>query len=200
MRPDAPAAFTWSWRIAILAASVAYATVAAMTVRGLVGGFGIGAAGAAVTCAGTMAAMLAVLPMAAIIDVPEALWGHWLPHRRWRSGRCPACAHEGRGERCPECGAPFERPAAWAADWSSLRRAAWVLVPAGAIGTAAGLAASAADERAFVREVEAVRAREPEMMEHSRARAWPASFSELRWAAGRGFAGPPPFESPKVPG
>jgi hypothetical protein len=75
-----------------------------------------------------------------------------------------------------------------------------VLVPAGAIGTVAGLAASAADERAFVREVGAMRARDPELMEHARARAWPASFTELRWTAGRGFAGPPPFESPKVPG
>ena len=38
---------------------------------------------------------------------PEALWEHWLPERRWRAGRCPACGHDGRQERCPECGEAF---------------------------------------------------------------------------------------------
>ena len=71
-------------------------------------------------------------------------------------------------------------------------------VPAGALGAAAGLAASAADERAFVDEVSALRARDPELVDHARPRRWPASFAELRWNAGRGLAGPPPFESPKV--
>lgn len=200
MKPAAPPATTWTWRALLAAASLAYATVAAMVVRGLVGGFGVDAAGAVLVGAGTMGAMVAVLPMAALIDLPEAIWLHWLPERRWRTSRCPACAHDCRALRCGECGAPFERPLAWAADWSSLRRALWVLVPAGVVGTAAGLAACAADERAFAAEVAALRARDQELRDHARARAWPASFTELRWAAGRGFAGPPPFESPKIPG
>lgn len=200
MRPTAPPATKWAWRTLLAGASLAYATVAASVVRGLVGGFGMDLAGAAIAGAGTLGAMVAVLPMAALFDLPEAIWQHWLPERRWRTSRCPACAHDCRAARCAECGAPFERPAAWAADWSSLRRALWVLVPTGILGTAAGLAASSADERAFVAEVSALRARDPALVDHARPRARPASFAELRWNAGRGFSGPPPFESPKVPG
>lgn len=200
MTPAAPPATAWAWRTLLAAASLAYATMAAMVVRGLVGGFGVGLAGTVLAVAGTMGAMIAVLPMAALVDLPEAIWLHWLPERRWRTSRCPACAHDCRAGRCAECGAPFERPAAWAADWSSLRRALWVLVPTGLLGAAAGLAACAADERAFGHEVTALRARDPELVDHARPRRWPASFAELRWNAGRGFTGPPPFDSPKVPG
>lgn len=200
MRPAAPSATAWTWRALLFGASLAYAALATMVARGLVGGFGVTIAGAAVVGAGTMGAMVAVLPMAALFDFPEAIWLHWLPERRWRASRCPACAHDCRAERCAECGAPFERPTAWAADWSSLRRALWVLVPAGALGAVAGLAASALDERAFAEEVSALRDRDPELLDHARPRHWPATFAELRWNAGRGFTGPPPFDSPKVPG
>lgn len=200
MKPATPAATTWAWRALLASAAVGYAVIAAVAVRGLVGGFGTEATGMLVVLAGTMSAMLAILPMAAIIDLPEAIWLHWLPERRWRASRCPNCAHDCRATRCAECGAPFERPPAWAADWSSLRRALWVLVPAGVVGAAVGVAACAADEREFAEEVSAARARDPELVDHARPRRWPASFAELRWNAGRGFTGPPPFESPKIPG
>ena len=200
MRPAAPAAVTWGWRTATLLACTAYGTLAAIIVRGLVGGFGFGAVDLAIVAAATLVAMLAIVPMAAVIDLPEALWEHWLPERRWRAGRCPACGHDGRQERCPECGAPFERPPSWAADWSSLRRAAWVVVPAWALGTMAGAMLATLDELAFRKQVEALRARDPELRDHARPRAWPASFAELRWNAGKGHSGPPPFESPKIAG
>jgi hypothetical protein len=73
-----------------------------------------------------------------------------------------------------------------------------VLVPAGVLGTIVGLALCAHDEADFRRSVEAARARDDSPLERSRPRAWPASFAQLEWKAGRGFSGPPPFESPKV--
>jgi len=209
MTPEAPAAVLWGWRASLFVAALAYGTLAAMVVRGLVGGFGVRTADMVLVTVGTMAGMLAVLPMAALADLPEALWGHWIPERRWRRGRCPACAQvrsdpapptpgTATNPPCPECGAPFERPAAWAADWRALRHAAWVLVPAGVLGTAAGLTICARDEAAFRRFVEAARVQDDSLLERSRPRAWPASFAQLNWTAGRGFSGPPPFESPKV--
>jgi hypothetical protein len=199
-RATAPASVTWGWRAALVILCTAYGTVAALVVRGLVGGIGFGAADIVIVAAATLVAMLAIVPMAAVIDLPEALWEHWIPERRWRAGRCPSCGHESRQERCPECGAPFEQPASWAADWASLRRAAWVVLPAWALGTMAGAMLATLDESAFRAQVEVLRSRDPELRDHSRPRAWPASFAELRWNAGRGFAGPPPFESPKVAG
>ena len=181
----------------MVAAVLAVATVAAIASRGLVGGFGLDAAGAVTVVAATLAAGLALLPMAAVIELPRAMWGHWVPERRHRAGRCPACGYGGAGGRCPECGAAFERPPSYAADWATLRRVAWTVAPASLAAAALGLVIAVTDERAFAREVEVQRSRDPELRAWSRPRAWPAGFAELRWDAGRGFSGPPPFEAPK---
>jgi hypothetical protein len=198
--PRTPPGIAFAWWAVLLALVTAYGAIAAEVTRGLVGGFGLRAVDLVVVGASTAIAMLAILPMGASLDLPQALAEHWVPQRRWAKGRCPACGHDCRRAACTECGAPFVRPESYAMDLATLRRAVRVLVPAWAIGLAIGLWAVAADEAAFRREVDARRAADPELIDHARQRAWPASFSELRWNAGRGFRGPPPFESPKVAG
>jgi hypothetical protein len=164
-----------------------------------VGGFGGAPVPWGVVLLAAAVAMLAVLPMGAAVDVPEAMFEHWLPERRFRAGRCPCCGYDAARARCPECGAPFGRPAAYASDWRTLRRTAWAAVPAWIVGFAAGLALVTLDERRFEREVASMRSLSPELREHSRPRAAPAGFARFAWDVGRGFSGPPPFESPKEP-
>lgn len=196
--PEPPAWFTVAWRVVLVTGTVAYCALATAVIRGLVGGWGIGVGGLAVMAGASLVALLALLPMGAVIDLPEALFGHWVPERRFRAGRCPACGYESARGACPECGAPFARPVAYASDWGTLRRSAWILLPAWAIGLSAGIAWVRADEGTFGDEVAAARRADPGALDHGRRRAWPASFAELTWNAGRGFAGPPPFESPKT--
>lgn len=197
--PTAPALAVVAWRTAILVALVAYAAAATVVCRGLVGGFGGAPVPWAVVAAAAAVAMLAVLPMGAAIDVPEAMFEHWLPERRFRAGRCPCCGYDASRARCPECGAAFERPVPYASDWRTLRRTAWAAVPAWIVGLGAGIALVTLDERRFEREIASYRALHPELREHSRPRASPAGFARLGWDVGRGFSGPPPFESPKSP-
>ena len=186
------------WRLALAVPATLYAAAATVTCRGLVGGFGLRASDWILLAAATAIAMLAVLPMGAIIDLPQAIWEHAIPERRWRAGRCPSCGYDARRGTCAECGAAFGRPLSYAMNWSTLRRAAWILVPAWAAGLAIGLSLVAADEARFRQEVDARRRTDPELLDHSRPRAAPAGFAELSWNAGRGFRGPPPFESPKT--
>ena len=72
------------------------------------------------------------------------------------------------------------------------------MLPSWAMGLAAGLVLVHFDERAFLSTVATMRRIDPELREHSRERAWPAEFATMTWAAGRGFFGPPPFDSPKT--
>lgn len=196
--PSPPGWFVAGWRLLLVAGTAAYCALAAEVIRGLVGGWGLGVRDLVVIGVSSLIALLALLPMGTVIDLPEALWEHWVPERRFRAGRCPACGYESAGGGCPECGAPFRRPAAYASDWRTVRRSAWILLPSWAVGLAAGLAAVRADEGAFERQVAAIRRADADSLDHARRRAWPASFAELTWNAGRGFAGPPPFESPKI--
>ena len=197
--PTAPALAVLAWRATIVLALVACAAAATVVCRGLVGGFGGAPVPWGVVLLAAAVAMLAVLPMGAAVDVPEAMFEHWLPERRFRAGRCPCCGYDAARARCPECGAPFGRPAAYASDWRTLRRTAWAAVPAWIVGFAAGLALVTLDERRFEREVASMRSLSPELREHSRPRAAPAGFARFAWDVGRGFSGPPPFESPKEP-
>ena len=182
----------------MMAGAVGAATLAATVSRGLIGGFGLSAVDVASVTSATLVSGLALTPMAAVIELPRAMWGHWLPERRHRAGRCPSCGYASPRPRCPECGTVFGRPPSYAADWSTLRRVMWTAGPASLAGAALGLVLSSADERAFVREVDAARKADQELRAVSRPRAWPAGFAELRWDAGLGFSGPPPFDSPKI--
>ena len=197
-RATVPGRVLVAWRVFLMILMVTYATLATEVVRGLVGGFGLHVESVVVIVVSTMIAMLAFLPLGAVIDLPEAIWEYWLPDRRWKQGRCPCCGYDANRARCPECGTPFARPPSYATDLRTLRRTTLVVVPSWIIGLAAGLVMVNADESAFQREVAALRASEPELRDHARRRAWPADFAELTWNAGRGFVGPPPFDSPKT--
>ena len=197
--PRVPGSVLAAWRTALLLAMTAYATIAAQVVRGLVGGFGLGLGGCVTVGLASLVAMLAFVPLGAVFELPEALWCHWLPERRWRSGDCPACGYGAARSRCPECSAPFVRPVAYTAGWGTLRGAAWIVLPAWAVGLAAGLVLVQQDEARFAQEVASLRASAPEAASTGRRRAWPADFAELSWNAAGGFRSPPPFESPKAP-
>jgi hypothetical protein len=196
--PAVPGRAIAAWRILLIAFVTIYCALATLVARGLIGGFGLGTVDCFVMAIATLIATLAVLPMGAIIDLPEALWQHWLPERRWRAGRCPTCGYDANRALCPECGTPFARPPAYASNWHTLRRTAWVVLPSWAMGLAAGLVLVHFDERAFMSTVATMRRIDPELREHSHERAWPAEFATMTWAAGRGFFGPPPFDSPKT--
>ena len=167
--------------------------------RGLIGGFGPAAGPLLGVAAATLAAMVAVLPAYAVVDLPRATWNHLLPERRWRAGRCPACGYAAvdATRPCPECGAAFVRPPAYAADWQTLRRMALLVLPAWALGTALGMAAFLADERAFEREVAAHRASAGDVP-YGRARRG-ATFARIEWSPQEGFTATTPFESAKDP-
>jgi hypothetical protein len=167
--------------------------------RGLIGGFGADVGPLLGVAAANLAAMIAVLPAYAVVDLPRATWNHLLPERRWRAGRCPDCGHPAvdRARPCPECGAAFARPPAYAADWRTLRRMALLVLPAWALGTALGMAAFLADERAFEREVAVHRASVGDGP-CGRPRAG-ATFARLEWSPPDGFTATTPFESAKDP-
>ena len=148
----APRGLVVAWRSLAFLFLCAGAAAAAQAMRGLIGGFGPAPGPLLGVAAATLVAMVAVLPVATALELPEALLAHWIPERRWRTGRCPACGYaagaHGHG-RCPECGASFVRPRAYAADWGTMRRIAAIALPAWLLGTVIGLALVLADERAF---------------------------------------------------
>ena len=197
----APRALVVAWRAVAFALLCAGAAAAAQAMRGLIGGFGPAPGPLLGVAAATLVAMVAVLPVATALELPEALLAHWIPERRWRAGRCPGCGYaagaHGHGT-CPECGAAFVRPAPYAADWRTMRRIAAIALPAWALGTAIGIALVLADERAFEAQVARDRAAAGDLP-RERPRAGAAWFARLEWTPGRGFAGTTPFESAKDP-
>ena len=108
-RATVPGRVLVAWRVFLMILMVTYATLATEVVRGLVGGFGLHVGSVVVIVVSTMIAMLAFLPLGAVIDLPEAIWEYWLPDRRWQQGRCPCCGYDANRARCPECGAAFAR-------------------------------------------------------------------------------------------
>jgi len=197
--PRPPASAVIAWRTCVAVLLFAVSAVVTQVARGLTGGFGMGPGEVATLAAASFVGILAIVPMGAMVDLPEAMWCHWIPERRWRAGRCPACGHDGRRARCPECGAEYARPAAYASDWSTLRRTAAMLGPAWVLGLIVGMAFVVRDERRFRNELDAFRSADPQLREESRPRRWPAGFASLHWDVGRGFSGPPPFSAPKEP-
>jgi hypothetical protein len=181
----------------------AFFAAAAVVVRGLAGGFDLAPVPLLVAVAGTLISGVVMLPLAALVDAPEAIWGHWLPARRAARGACPTCGYAAghTGARaCPECHASLQPPAAYAAGWPTLRRAAWLAAPAFALGCALGLAWCVSDERAFAVEVQRALTGGTAPARHERPRAGLASFARLQWTTEEGLAGPPPFVDAKEVG
>jgi len=216
--PAPPAWVRVVWNGLLWLTLTAFFAAAAVVVRGLAGGFGLAPVPLLVAVAGTLISGVVMLPLAALVDAPEAIWGHWLPARRAARGACPSCGyaagHTGARE-CPECHASLEPPAAYAAGWRTLRRGAWIAAPAFMLGCAIGLAWCVHDERAFAHEVQQVlvggsnataatppgaTAATPAPARLERPRAGLASFARLQWTTEEGLSGPPPFADTKEVG
>lgn len=205
--PAVPAWLRTAWRGGLFLALAGFFTVAAMVMRGLVGGFGLEPwplllAGAAALLTG----VLLIAPLAPLIDLPEAIVDHWLPERRTKRGGCPSCGYDAihRSTRtCSECGAPVRVPVPYAVTWSTLRRGMALVLPAWLLGCAVGFTVLLRDEHAFTVEVQAQRSRAVQTRAPqdaiTRRRMGVAGFSPLRWTAREGFTGPPPYEFPKLP-
>ena len=150
--------------------------------RGLLRGVGFGPA-ILIQCFGMTLVMVGfIIWLAPLAQLMELWYHHWLPTLRARRGACPGCGHRGAAGfasstgRCAECGGALRAPAAMEFGWSTVRRFALVCGLAYLAGSGAGLLWLGLDERSFAREC-AVRPATP--ME--RQRAWPASFSTLRY-------------------
>lgn len=205
VQPRIPMGLHSGWRILIAMAMVAFFAASVTVARGLIGGFGFSVAGVLLLAVAALAAGVILLPMAMVVDFPRAIWGHWLPERRWRAGRCPSCGYGARGggtpligALCPECAAPFARPIAYASEWGTLWRGMRLAIPAWLVGCILGLGVIGEDEGSFEADVAASRAREPTLAQLARRRGGLARFAFLEWSAERGFESHPPFETPKM--
>lgn len=203
VEPAAPSWFRVLWRGMLFLELAAFFAAAATIVRALIGGFGGEPLPLAVAAVATLVAGAVVLPLAAMVDVPDALFCHWLPARRMARGRCPACGYDtghAPATECPECHAQLVAPAPYAATVRTLRRALLIAAPAWLAGGALGLALALRDEHAFTVEASARVARDATTEVVRRPRAGLASFAHLQWTRAEGFAGPPPFADSKERG
>jgi len=159
---------------ALFAVSSAFLFASYCMARALVGGFGAGAGTIALSLAATAAASIFLWWLVPFADFAEIVWVHLPADRRARRAQCPHCGypHEGRA-RCTECGAPTEPLEAWTISARPMRRLAWILVPALALGAFAGESWCRLDEARFVAEQATAGA------PTSRARAFPAAFARM---------------------
>ncbi len=201
--PAPPAWFRALWRGGLFLALAAFFALSALLARALLGGFGWAPGPLVAAAAASLAAGAVVLPLAAMVDLPLAIFAHWLPARRAAHGRCPACGYDtahAPGDACPECHARLAPPAPYIATWATLRRGAALALPAWIAGCAVGLAVALQDEHAFTVEVRARLARDGALPSHARPRAGVAGFAQLRWSRAEGFAGVQPLVTPRERG
>ena len=135
---------------------------------------------------GTVVMALFVIWLVTLAELPEMWFAHRLPVRRYRAGCCPNCAHP-RGDvglkTCPECGHDFEVvPVPYALGLGAVRRFLIALGLGLAIGVTAAELSIAADEARM-------RARAASLTgtEWTFHRAWPATFSRIRWTPDGGL-------------
>lgn len=198
--PGAPQPVRVLWRGLVFLGLCAFFTVSAMVSRGLAGGFGFDAWPITLAAGGALLSGLLLAPVAGLVELPEAIFDHWLPERRARRGGCPNCGYSALHSpvhECPECGAVLEVPAPYTAGWRTLRRGVAIALPAWLLGCAIGLTLVLLDEHAFTVEFNNARAQQPDIASYTRPRTWPASFALLKWTPADGLIGPPPFSSPK---
>lgn len=202
-RPAPPPWFRVLWRGALFLWLAVFFAFAGVLARALIGGFG-GVPGPLLAAA--FAALLAgviLLPLAVVVDIPDALYAHWLPARRASHGRCPACGYDtahAPARKCPECHARLVAPKPYSASWGTLRRAGALALPAWMAGCAIGFAYVLQDERAFTVETETRCARDASVEVHSRPRAGVAKFAALRWTRAEGYSGVTPLANTRERG
>ncbi len=200
LQPAPPDWLRVLWRGSAVIALVAFFAVSAMVMRALVGGFGPAVWPLALACLGALLSGLLLVPAASLVELPEAMYSHWLPERRVVKGGCPECGYSALHTpvaRCPECGAKLCATTPYAITLRTLRRGLKLALPAWIAGCALGLVLVLRDEHSFTVEITAKRNRAPDAVIFTRQRAGAAKFATLQWTAADGFEGPPPFRSAK---
>lgn len=197
--PAIPAMITGILAFAIGGAVWQYFVAFHEMARGLVGTFGSPMTSVLLSAVGTLLGALPLLALVPLALLPRWWFGRGLPERRRADGRCPDCAYPCTRFPCPECGgdgtvAPL--------DLFTPRAIRGVLLVAALLMAGGILQAEwrvRRDESRFLADVEGMVAR-GERRPLARPRAGWASFALLKWDAAEGFAAPPPFEYPRIPG
>lgn len=200
--PVAPRWMRAFWRGFIFLGLAAFFTVSAMAMRGLVGGFGLLEFWPMVVAAiATLITGLLVAPIASLVDLPEAIYSHWLPERRVGRGGCAKCGYSALhapATECPECGALLEnKPTPYRTSWKTLRKVIALTLPAWVVGSALGFTIMVLDEYSFAVESTNHRRQNPDSVQFMRPRAGVAGFAYLQWTPEEGCTGPKPYDSPK---
>ena len=162
-----------AWSVLFIV-SAAFLFASYCMARALVGGFGAGLGTIAAAAGATAAASIFLWWLAPFADFAEIFWVHLPADRRARDGQCPRCGYP-HGDRatCNECGGSTAPLPAWTLSPRPVRRLAWILVPALALGCGAGELWCRLDEARFVREAEQVAGA------YGRARAFPSGFARV---------------------
>jgi hypothetical protein len=135
----------------------AYCFLCYCILRALLADFGLSAGTVLKATIATAAMSGFIVWLVPLAELPEIVFGHALPQRRARRGRCPACNYDLQGRcevRCPECGHDGRVPDTWQLSWHTARRFLLVLLVGLGLGVVAGEAWTTADERAFLAEAQ----------------------------------------------
>ena len=170
--PDGANAFAFG---ALFALSAVFLFISYCGARALIGGFEVGAGAITAAVFSTALASIFLWWLVPFADFAEIFWIHIPADRRAGRGQCPHCAypHEGRGT-CTECGRATSPLPAWVLGARPVKRLAWILLAAMAVGCAAGEAWCRLDEARFVNESLAARVRP-----FTRERAFPTGFARM---------------------
>lgn len=170
------------------------------TARGMGEHFGFHTGTTIIAALFALAMLLPLVWAVALPELPEALTHSILPLRRWKQGRCPACAYDMRGfidagnaaatpPICPECGTPMLEPpppemlqlsVRTARRYITLNLLAWLL------GCATGETLMQIDEHAFRNEVQALAAANTSVS-YMRPRWWPNRSCSLGYRTDAGY-------------
>jgi hypothetical protein len=149
-------------------AAFVYCFLCYCILRALLADFGL-SAGTVLKAAIATAAMGGfVVWLVPLAELPEIVFGHALPQRRARRGRCPACNYDlqgRRGVRCPECGHDGSIPGTWHLSWRTARRFLLLLAAGLGLGVLAGEAWTTTDERAFLAEAQTYESKAQAMLD-----------------------------------
>ena len=159
----------------LFALSVAFLFVSYCMCRALIGGFGSGTGTIVLAVSSTFLASIFLWWLVPFADFAEIFWVHLPADRRAARAQCPHCGypHEGR-DTCTECGRATEPLAPWLLGLRPVKRLAWIIMIALAVGSAAGEAWCRLDEARFIDESIAVRTRP-----FTRERAFPTAFARM---------------------